>query len=128
MAGLVGRVDFGRRTHDSSKRQVNIKAPSPSNSVNIVEHANGESQPRGRRTSPPPQKSPKNRKNSQNTRAAHLSVNTPPSKGPTTLASAKTPPKEPKRSGRCSRRVTCDRMVRMEMKMPEAPTPWNARP
>ena len=55
-------------------------------------------------------------------------MKTPPIKGPATEANAKTPPKEPKRSGRWSRRETRDRIVRMERKIPEAPTPWKALP
>jgi hypothetical protein len=53
----------------------------------------------------------------------HLSVRTPPIVGPTMLAIANTPPKEPNSRGRCSRRVRRDKRVRIEMKMPDAPIP-----
>jgi hypothetical protein len=52
----------------------------------------------------------------------------PPRRGPITLAKEKTPPKVPKRSGRCSSLVAYDTTVMIEVKMPLAPTPAIARP
>jgi hypothetical protein len=57
-----------------------------------------------------------------------LSVNAPPSKGPMTLANANTPPKLPNNNGLVSSLVIWAKMVKMEMNIPLAPTPWNALP
>ncbi|CAG8772257.1 16990_t:CDS:2, partial [Acaulospora colombiana] len=56
-----------------------------------------------------------------------VDIKTPP---PTSLIEA-TPqalPNEPNRRGRCSSFVICARIVRIETRPPDAPTPWMARP